>query len=299
MSRQEEKRLAINFDINHLPSSVAIIGCGDLGTSIAGALAQAKTEVYGIRRSAGSKVLINWIQADVTRPLNQPLPAVEQVLFCIAPKHYTPEAYHQAYVQGLKNSLEALSEPPKHLWVVSSTGVFGDQAGLIDERTPIKPETPMNEAIAEMESIASNQPYSATVVRLGGIYGPGRTALIQRTQEGLDPGSLSEVWTNRIHRDDAARLVLYLMAKVARGEPVESLYLGVDDKPCLLSEVIQWLRTQLQIEHINPEIQIKRQSQKRISNQKIRQLGFELLFPTYQQGYAQLIRSLQMQSEKY
>src|SRR4029077_13071458 len=82
-----------------------------------------------------------------------------------------------------------------------------------------------------------------TVARLGGIYGPGRSALLQKFLDGravVDPGN--DRFVNQIHRDDAAGAVqLLLKSPAAAGE----IYNVVDNEPILQSECWRWLAAKL------------------------------------------------------
>ena len=80
------------------------------------------------------------------------------------------------------------------------------------------------------------------VLRLGGIYGPGRTRLIDAVRAGratVRPGPPR--WTNRIHRDDAARALQHLIARSLAGAPLDPVYIGVDDEPADEAAVLRWL----------------------------------------------------------
>src|SRR5690606_24005397 len=81
----------------------------------------------------------------------------------------------------------------------------------------------------------------ASVVRLGGIYGPGRTRLIEQVRNGLHVPDQPVQYTNRIHRDDAAGLLAHLLLQADKRELLAPCYLGVDDEPAPLHEVAQWL----------------------------------------------------------
>lgn len=288
MSGQEEKPLNTSTPLTR-PSSILIVGCGDLGLALAEMLRPQSHQLYGLRRQTPSSSDVNWISADVTQPLSEPLPPVEQVVFCIAPSVYNETAYQAVYVEGLKHVLAALAVPPKHLWVVSSTGVYGSASGLLDETSSPLPDSPMNQALIEMEAVASEQPFPTTIVRLAGIYGPGRTALLQKAHEGIDPQALTDIWTNRIHRDDAARLLGHLMERRADGQAVESLYLGVDDEPARLSDVMDWLRHKLGVTHKDDSVVMRRQSTKQLSNKRLKATGFQFQYPTYREGYSAVI----------
>jgi nucleoside-diphosphate-sugar epimerase len=130
----------------------------------------------------------------------------------------------------------------------------------------------------------------AIVVRFGGIYGPGRTRLIDRVRAGearLYPG---EHFTNRIHRDDAAGVLeLLALAEV----PAHTRYLGVDDDPADEAEVLRYLASRLGV----PEPALaepgtppaRRAGSKRCRNARIRSEGYSFEYPSYRSGYASML----------
>ena len=90
-------------------------------------------------------------------------------------------------------------------------------------------------------------------------------------------------WTNRVHQQDAARAIAYLLQQ----QDVSSCYNISDCQPALLSEVIQFIRQQYQITSQSPWPR-KVSLNKRVSSQRLQQTGFEFLYPSFQQGYKKL-----------
>lgn len=334
MKTAQEKQVTHNLDKKTPALRLAMIGCGKLGAKLAHRLMNQGVEVVAVSRNRPKIDPIQtgtfqWIQADITQPYPQALPAVDHLVFCVSPDNYSPDAYQATYVEGLKQSINALSAPLQHLWVVSSTSVYGDQSGELDETSEIRPNSPMVQALADMEQWAlsvttSKMPKmageriemphlggstaseslkmagerietphlvgSTTIVRLSGIYGPGREMLIAKTLAGIDPKPLMQVISNRIHEEDAVRLLDFLIQRSAQGQPVDSLYLGVDDHPCPLGEVVQWLRQRLKVTHLDASIQLSRKSDKVLSNQRIKNLGFACRYPSFVEGYNALLK---------
>lgn len=302
MKIHQEKQSTHSLDKKTSPLRLAMVGCGKLGAKLAHKLIQKGVEILAVSRNRPHIDTphiggISWIQADITQIFPQALPPVDHLLFCVSPDNYSADAYQATYVAGLKHSINALSAPLQHLWVVSSTSVYGDQRNKLDETSEIRPNSPMAQALADMEQLAlsfmsSAQPQTATtIVRLSGIYGPGREMLIKKTLAGLDPQALMQVISNRIHEKDAVRLLEYLIDRSAQGQPLDSLYLGVDDHPCPLGEVVQWLRQRLKVTHLDASIQLSRQpSDKLLSNQRIKDLGFQCRYPSFVEGYNALLK---------
>ena len=131
------------------------------------------------------------------------------------------------------------------------------------------------------------------MLRLGGIYGPGRTSLVERVRSGaarVSPGSAR--FTNRIHRDDAAAALAHLAALPA----APSCHLGVDCAPAPEAEVLAWLAERLGVappcEDAPPAREETRRAtgNKRCSNARLLATGFRFRYPTYREGYEALLR---------
>ncbi|MNJ70545.1 hypothetical protein D3C77_670160 [compost metagenome] len=97
------------------------------------------------------------------------------------------------------------------------------------------------------------------------------------------------VFANRIHRDDAAGLLVFLLQADAAGGVLEDRYLGVDDEPAALHEVVDWLRERLGIRHWAEETLDRRAGSKRCRNARARALGWAPEYPSYREGYAALL----------
>jgi nucleoside-diphosphate-sugar epimerase len=135
-----------------------------------------------------------------------------------------------------------LSAAPAPVWVgyLSTTGVYGDRDGAwVDESTPTAPSSPraMRRVAAENAWARLSQRSAVDLFRLGGIYGPGRSALDDlragRARRVLKPGHTF----GRIHRDDVVQAVLAAMQQTS-APGVRVLHL-VDDEPAETATVVE------------------------------------------------------------
>ena len=121
-------------------------------------------------------------------------------------------------------------------------------------------------------------------MRLAGIYGPQRSALLSKFLNGtatIDPQS--DRFVNQVHRDDIASALFCLLNHEARNSA--QIYNVVDDQPILQSECYRWLAQRLN----RPLPQIRKSEQprkrgdtnKRVSNAKLHQLGWTSEYPTF------------------
>lgn len=231
--------------------------------------------------------------ADVTRPdslanLHAINPHV--LVYCVAAGEQSDSAYRACYVDGLRNVLAALAGAPalRHVFFVSSTRVYG-QAGNtpLSEADAAMPEDFGGRRLLEGECLLQGLACGHTSLRLSGIYGPGRNRLLALAAA---PGQwpAQNAWSNRIHRDDAAAFIAFLIGKVLAGERVEDCYIVSDSCPAPMHEVLHWLARQLG--QAAADLPTPAASGgKRLSNARMLASGFQLRYPDYRAGYAALL----------
>lgn len=190
---------------------------------------------------------------------------------------------------------------PQWIGYLSTTGVYGDHAGgWVDEETPVAPSTRRGEMRAQAE--ASWQALAAThdlplhIFRLAGIYGPGRGPFA-KVREGkarriIKPGQVF----SRIHVDDIAQV---LHASMDAPDP-GAIYNLCDDDPAPPQDVIAHAAELLGLPvppaipfeeaELSPMARSFYAESKRVRNDRIkRDLGIELLYPTYREGLGALL----------
>jgi nucleoside-diphosphate-sugar epimerase len=275
---------------------VLVVGPGYVGSVVAHLLAAEGHEVRALRRSAGSVPGDpDPIRADVTRPIEAPREPVDGVVYAVSPSARTEAAYRAAYVDGPRNVLEWLGWGARdgRFVLVSSTGVYGQNDGSrVDEDTDPRPSTPTGRIILEGERALHARHDHAVVLRLGGIYGPGRTRTIEQVRSGDMPCPPAEVYGNRIHRDDAAAAAVHLLSLPA---PADT-YVGVDREPAELQDVYRWLADRLAVPDPcrdgtaegddSPE---RRGTNKRCDGTRLLESGFRFTFSTFREGYGSLL----------
>lgn len=273
---------------------ILIAGMGDLGAAVASTAVDEGHEVFGLRRSSvAAPPGVALLQADVTDPGSLALPpAVDVAIYCVAAGARDEGAYRQAYPVGLGNVLNALERggsSDARVLFVSSTGVYGDETGAwVDEDTPPRPERFTGRAMLDAEAVLRGSPLEGTSLRLGGIYGPGRTYLLEALRAGRPfPEESMEQWTNRIHRDDAARALLHLA-----NHPTQAPALNVvDPHPARRREVLAWLADRLGTSVATSSEAASRRSggDRRVSCQRLCSTGFEHRYPSFKEGYGPLL----------
>ena len=274
-------------------SRVFVVGAGYVGGEAARVLAERGHEVSIGRRTpvgaAGAHAM------DVLRPATFPeaLRQADCVIYCVAADGFSEDAYRSAYVTGIANIVEALrGARAKRLVTVGSTGVYGqDDGSVVDENSPAEPRGFSGRLLLEGEAVAAGAPLETTTIRFSGIYGPGRERLVHRVRAGTPIGPRERAAiTNRIHRDDCARALAHLVER----PHLEPLYLGTDEAPTPMGEILDWIAARLGLPPLpagtdgdggSPQ----RGGNKRLSSARLRGAGFAFRYPTYREGFGALI----------
>jgi nucleoside-diphosphate-sugar epimerase len=230
---------------------VLIIGCGYLGLPLGKALVAKEHEVYGVRRSAeGSAELeaagIKPLVADITQP--ETLAALpgpfDWVVNCVSSSKGGPEVYRQVYLEGTKNLLNWLAaNPPKKFIYTSSTSVYGQTDGMpVKESASTMPVNETSQILVQTEKLLLQafqaNKFPAVILRVAGIYGPGRGHLFQQylKDEARIHGKGDRI-INMIHLDDAVGVILAAL----KGAHVGEIYNVVDDEPVSQLNFYRWL----------------------------------------------------------
>ena len=235
--------------------------------------------------------------ADLADPASlERLPAkLDFIFYTAGADGSTDAAYRKAYVDGIRNLITALrsqQQEPRRVVFTSSTAVYGQSAGeWVDESSPTEPQSFAGRRVLEGERVLLGSEFTTSVVRLGGIYGPGRDRLIQQVQSGeaVCAKGLPE-YSNRIHRDDCAGILAHLLAL----PQADGVYVGVDREPADRCEVLRWLARKLgapfpQTSSSASSRTRRRGSNKRCCSDRIVAAGYRLLYPTFREGFGMLL----------
>ncbi|EXF91819.1 oxidoreductase [Pseudomonas fluorescens HK44] len=277
--------------------SVLIAGCGDVGGRLATQLLASGWEVHGLRRDISRLPEgVIGVAGDLFNeecPATWPVGAVDYLVYCAAATDHDEAGYRAAYVQGLQHVLEWLNDygqAPKHLLFVSSSSVYGQQNGeWVDETSPTQADSYSGRVMLEAEQVALNSGIPASVVRLTGIYGPGRERLLTQVRGGYRVAIDPPLYANRIHAHDAAGLLAFLLKADHQGAVLDDCYIGVDDAPAPLADVVGWLREYLGVTEWSEDASVRRTGSKRCSNARAKALGWTLRYPSFREGYAAIL----------
>ncbi|HAV60934.1 MAG TPA: NAD(P)-dependent oxidoreductase, partial [Verrucomicrobiales bacterium] len=291
---------------------VLIIGCGYIGFPLATELVRQGHEVTGVGRHATARpelaeAGIRPLDADVTQPetLSKIGGPFDWVVNCVSSSQGGLDDYRNVYLDGTRNLISWLTtQPPAKFLYTSSTGVYGqDNGSVVKEDHPTEPATETAQVLAATEqlllSAARERKFPAIILRVAGIYGPARTfQLSQFLENRARVEGRGERHLNMIHRDD---VVGSIIAALRNGRPGE-VYNAVDDEPVQQVHFLRWLSETLgkwmppaaTPEELADLAKRKRGvTNKKVSNRRLKmELGYQLKFPTFRQGYTAEIRRL-------
>lgn len=249
-----------------------IVGCGYVGSELAKQLVEMGDQVSAVTRTGVSIPGVRSYERDVTERGLQ-LPAADRVFYLVSSASRTADDYRRAYVDGLRNTIDAAVADRTSLVYGSSTGVYEtDDGSAVDETTPPDPTTDRTKVLLEAEQVANTA--GATVVRFGGLYGPGRIS----PDRYLGDARVQAGYINLIHRDDAAKALL------AGLDGEHDCYIAVDDEPVHRHDLARWLAEYLD-RPLGNLVDTVTGTNKRCSNARLRTDGWEPDFPTYRDGF--------------
>lgn len=268
---------------------ILIAGCGYVGQTVADLFHAAGWTVEGWTYSAESAARLSANPypvrgVDVSRRAqvaeHGPAAGFDVVIHCASSRGGDAETYRQVYLDGARNLLETF--PGSKLLFTSSTSVYAQSDGSwVTEESETKPVRETSRILLETEKLVIDQ--RGIVARLAGIYGPGRSALLSKFLEGtamIDPEN--DRFVNQVHRDDIATALFFLLGREAEGAQI---YNVVDDQPILQSECHRWFAQRLNrpLPPIGKSKGPRKRgdSNKRVSNARLRRLGWTARYPTF------------------
>jgi nucleoside-diphosphate-sugar epimerase len=266
---------------------ILIAGCGYVGQAAADLLHAANWAVEGWTASEKSAAALSAKpyrirKVDISNrdQVAECLRTFDAVVHCASSRGGGVEDYRQIYLDGARNLLDQFGGAK--MLFTSSTSVYAQCDGSwVTEETGTRPSRETGGVLLKTEKLVLNR--GGTVARLAGIYGPGRSALLSKFLAGtavIDPGN--DRFINQVHRDDIASALFLLLSQEVEGNRI---YNVVDDQPIPQSDCYGWLAQRLNrpLPAIGKSTgQRKRgNSNKRVSNAKLRRLGWIPRYPTF------------------
>jgi nucleoside-diphosphate-sugar epimerase len=269
---------------------ILIAGCGYVGQATADLFHAAGWDAEGwtVSEKAAAALsakpyLIRQVDISNRDQVAEPPGTFDAVVHCASSRGGGLDSYRQIYLNGARNLLDRFVGT--QMLFTSSTSVYAQRDGSwVTEESETKPARETGRVLLETENVVLGR--GGTVVRLSGIYGPRRSALLSKFLAGaaiIDPEN--DRLVNQVHRDDIASAIFLLLTSEV---PEAQIYNVVDDHPILQSDCYRWLAQRL-LRPLPPigksAGQPKRgNSNKRVSNAKLRGLGWSPKYPAFAEG---------------
>lgn len=299
-----------------------IIGCGYVGLSVAHKWLEQGHVVAALTRSETharefTRLGITPVMGDITQPDSlKRLPVSETVLYAVGFDRSAEKSRREIYVEGLNHALCEIKQRTQKIIYLSSTSVYGQSGGeWVDETSVCEPERENGQICLEAEQLfeqhgllpngEQRETATAVILRLAGIYGPGRLlARMEQIKAGEPLAGRPDAWLNLIHLTDIVNTVL----KCDTDIHLESHYLVSDSRPITRQEYYETLARLLkaplpQFAADAPDQRALKSQRmhsteraaglnKRCSNLRLREkLEVELVYPTIQAGLSQAIEN--------
>ncbi|TAG91101.1 MAG: NAD-dependent epimerase/dehydratase family protein [Oscillatoriales cyanobacterium] len=194
---------------------VAIVGCGYVGTATAQNLrvksdytiTATTTTPERVAELEGVAQRVAVLKGNDKDAMTAVLQGQDAVILCVGAPN--SNAYQESYLETATTLVSVLKDIPtvKQVIYTGTYSVYGDRQGeLVNEESPVAPANPNGEILAETERVllaASSPNLKVSILRLGGIYGPGRqlVKIFGRWAGTTRPGA-GEDATNWVHLDD-------------------------------------------------------------------------------------------------
>ena len=280
-----------------------VIGCGYLGYRVATIWKRLGHQVFVTTRfqervdyfsDSGFHPLV----MDVTKPATfAALPNdVEVAVVSVGFDRRSNDDIRTVYVDGFENVLSWLPSHLKHLIYISSTGVLASSDGeWIDESAPAVPTRPGGKAHLEAEQLLNRGRFAqrSTILRLAGIYGPGRIprlSAVLKKQWHLLP---AKGHVNLIQVEDAAAIVNCVLEK----QLTARIYHVADGQAATRREIYEFVAAETGSGIVDwntttdAMVAIRSSGDKRISNRKLlTETQYQFRFPDYQSGIRDSLR---------
>jgi len=286
---------------------VVIFGAGYVGSRLVKAAVEAGADVTALTRNIetgailkqmGCRVVIGDLSVD---KWHDAVPPGDLVLNAVGSGGGGLAGYVTSYREGMSSICRWAERHGcvGHLVYTSSTSVYpqGDD-GIVTEASVTTPTNERAEILLAAEETALAWPAEATVLRLAGIYGPGRHHLLNQLLGSPSPvvSGRSADRLNLIHRDDvvSAAVACWSQPERSAGE----IFNLSDGEPGTRAELMAWLGARLG--RPTPEFSGQPASGRRrltpsriISNSKITSvLGWAPTYRSFRDGYADILSRL-------
>jgi nucleoside-diphosphate-sugar epimerase len=284
---------------------IVIAGCGYVGERLARQYLDRGASVLGLVQSRGglerlAAAGIPAVRHDLAGTDPMPCSLAGTRLFQLIPP--PAQGREDLHTQRLIEAFDQAGHP-RRLVYISTTGVYGDCDGAwVDEDWPTRPTLDRSlrrlDAEERLRRWSQEQGSELIVLRVAGIYGPGRLPL-ERLRRGLPLVRPEEApYSNRIHVDDLVAICIAAMERGRNG----AIFNVSDGHPSTMTDYFIQLAEAAGLPHpplvtmaeaaaqLSEGMMGYMSESRRLSNRRLREdLGVELRYPTLTEGLVQAL----------
>ena len=267
---------------------IAVIGCGYVGSAAANLWHRLGEEVTVTTTTPNKTEVLKTIASEVVVLDGNSLAGLKDlvadkdvVLLSVGAKQRTLETYQQAYLETTNNVVAAIRATGnvQQLIYTGSYGILGSQKNTVVDETAIpNPRSEFGEILAQTERVLLSSPseFKTCILRLSGIYGPGRELIkiFSRVAGTTRPGK-GEDYTNWVHLDDIVGAIDFIKRKQLHG-----IYNLASEVMTIKEFFIELFEANNLPNVIWDESQPSNRSYNlKLSSQKIKDAGYEFIHP--------------------
>ena len=270
-----------------IPKQIAVLGAGYVGSAFASVASAAGHRVWAVRRSAVGVAdpAVRWLRGDAAAGFVDGLPQeLDAIVLAVSPAGGAV-SYDAVYPPAARGALAlALSTGSPRILYTSSTGVYGGRDGAwVTEASPRLGVGDGNAALIAAEDILLQHGVEACVMRVAGIYGPGRDPR-GRMRHASSLPQRGQYWTNLAHRDDIVSALLHVL-----GHPSPPAVFNVSDgSPTRAADVCRWI---VAAEGGDPgalvfvNVEQRSRNDQRVSNAALVSTGWTPRYASFREGF--------------
>ena len=272
-----------------------ILGCGHIGARVGEQMREIGFEVTAARRNPMKlPSAFQRLQVDLTCPESwEAMKSAAPDYILVTPTPQSSDA--DGYKSGFAEVARILANQPwihgcRRLFWVSSTRVYQEKkGGWVDESSPLNTDEPQSFFMVTAERLI-RRVSTATIIRSAGLYGSTDGMLILRVLRG-EGGVVGASYGNRIHREDLSRLIVHCLRRDMLGQSIPPTLIAADNDNAPTHEVERWLAEKLDVNLTSEDIVDKRaRANRRCRNSLMRKIDFQLQFPTWREGYSEVLK---------
>ena len=265
-----------------------VCGAGYVGSRVARALRQSGLEVTVLRKSDKQLEDFKTISCDFTSKSCE-LGSYDWIFLAFSPGAFNKEAYERTFIRAYEKILENIDEKSlQNIVMISSTSVYSQMDGSVVTEDDVSPSGFSGETLLKSENMLRDFYEKSCILRLSGIYGPGRLSVLEKVRnKDIYLSEAESSYTNRIHIDDIVKASIFAFEKGLSGP-----YNLSDSHPVRKNEFLKTLATMCGVElEVGPSKPSMRRTNKIVSNQKILDAGYVFKYPDFEMAYKDMLRN--------